>query len=60
MFLLSKINYVIQALTLSKEVLAQIDSIMFSFLSKKKNHTNKKAFEKIKRKNLYKAPVDGD
>ena len=57
-FLLSKIYYVIQALTLPKEVLAQIDSTIFSFLWKKK-HTNKKAFKKIKRNNSCKAPVDG-
>ena len=41
-FLLSKINYVIQALTLPKEVLAQKDSVKFLFLWKKK-HTNKKS-----------------
>ena len=39
-------------------MLEQIDSIIFTFLWKKK-YSNRKAFEKIKRNNLYKDAADG-
>ena len=57
-FILSKINFIIQSLSLPQEVLAQIDSIIFTFLWKKK-YSNRKAFEKIKRNNLCKDAADG-
>ena len=57
-FILSKLNYTIQALSLPKAIAAQIDSIIFKFLWQKK-HSNKKAFEKIKRNNIYKEISDG-
>ena len=57
-FLLSKLNYIIQAPSLPKAIAAQIDSIIFKFLWQKK-HSNKKAFEKIKRNNICKEISDG-
>ena len=57
-FLLSKLNYIIQALSLPKAIAAQIDSIIFKFLWQKK-HSNKKAFEKIKGNNICKEVSDG-
>ena len=51
-FLLSKLNYIIQALSLPKPISAQIDGIIFKFLWQKK-HSNKKVFEKIKRNNNF-------
>ena len=50
-FLLSKVNYVMQSLVLPDRVLNEIDSIMFKFIWQKRN-SNKKVFEKIKRKTL--------
>ena len=50
-FILSKINYIIQSLSLPEEVLAVIDRIMFNFIWKK-NSSSKKAFERIKRTTL--------
>ena len=47
-FLLSKINYILQSLTLPINVLEEIDRILFKFIWQKK-FTNKKTFEKIKR-----------
>ena len=57
-FILSKINFIIQPLSLPREVLAQINSIIFTFLWKKK-YSNRKAFEKIKINNLCKDAADG-
>ena len=50
-FLLSQINYVLQSLILPDHVLNEIDSIMFKFIWKK-SFSNKKGFERIKRKIL--------
>ena len=44
-FLMSKLNYIIQALSLPKAIAAQIGSIIFKFLWQKK-HSIKKAFRK--------------
>ena len=55
--MLSKINFIIQSLSLPQEVLAHIDSIIFTFLWKKK-YSKRKAFEKI-RNNLCKDAADG-
>ena len=56
-FLLSKLNYIIQALSLPKAIAAQIDGIIFKFLWQKKL-LNKKAFEKIKGNNTCKEISD--
>ena len=50
-FLLSKINYIIQSLSLPDEILAEIDRIMFNFIWNK-NTSSKKAFERIKRNTM--------
>ena len=47
-FLLSKINYIIQSLSLPSEVLDDIDRMLFKFIWQKK-YTNKRTFEKVKR-----------
>ena len=47
-FLLSKISYVIQSLSLPQTILNEIDLLLFKFLWQKQN-TNRKAFEKVKR-----------
>ena len=51
-FLLSKLNYTILALPLSRDIAAQTDSIILGSCGRKK-HCNKKAFEKIKRNYIY-------
>ena len=56
--LLSKINYIIQSLTLPSSVLEEIDKILFKFIWQKK-FTNKKAFEKIKRSVMCKNIENG-
>ena len=50
-FLLSKINYVMQSLVLPDHVLNEIDTIMFKYIWQKRL-SNKKVFEKVKRKTL--------
>ena len=50
-FLLSQINYVIQSLALPEQVLTEIDSIFIKFIWQKRG-SNKRVFEKIKRKVL--------
>ena len=50
-FVLSKINYILQSLTLPETVLAEIDRIMFKFIWQKQI-SNKKAVEKINRTTL--------
>ena len=57
-FGLSQFIYVMQGISLPKEVLDQINTIFFRFLWKK-NFDNKRAFEKIKRKVLYSSYGDG-
>ena len=47
-FLLSIWTYTLQALSLPEKVLSTIDSMIFRFLWQKK-HSNKRAFEKVKR-----------
>ena len=47
-FLLSKINYIIQSLSLPTQFLEEIDRILFKFIWQKK-FSNKKTFEKVKR-----------
>ena len=47
-FLLSKINYIIQSLSLPDNVLAEIDRIMFKFIWQKRS-SNKRAFERVNR-----------
>ena len=46
-FLLSKLNYIIQALSLPKAIAAQIDSIIFKFLWQK-NTQSKKLLKRLK------------
>ena len=41
-FLLSKLNYIIQALSLPKAIAAQIDSIIFKFLWQKKRRKRRR------------------
>ena len=48
-FLLSQISYTIQALVPPVKIINAIDLLLFKFIWQKK-HSNKKAFEKIKRK----------
>ena len=50
-FILSKINYILQSLSLPESALAEIDTLMFKFIWQKQL-SNKKAFEKIKRTTL--------
>ena len=57
-YLLSKINYIIQSLTLPSAVLDEIDRILFKFIWQKK-FSNKKTFEKIKRSVMCKNVTDG-
>ena len=52
LFLLSRINNIIQALALPEEVLSKIDNMVFQFLWRKKNSGNTKSIEKIKRATL--------
>ena len=40
-FLLSKLNYIIEGLSLPKAIAAQIGSIVFKFLWQKKKHKQK-------------------
>ena len=47
-FLISKIAYILQSLSLPDEILTEIDTLLFRFLWKKKNF-NSRAHEKIKR-----------
>ena len=47
-FLISQFNYVLQALFLPQEVLRSINTIIFRFLWKKQ-YSNRRAFEKVKR-----------
>ncbi|GFR92876.1 retrovirus-related Pol polyprotein from type-1 retrotransposable element R2 [Elysia marginata] len=56
--LLSKLNYVIQSLAIPDDQVKEIDRIIFKFLWQKK-HSNKKAFEKIKRTVLCKHTQEG-
>ena len=57
-FILSQISYVIQSLALPEEVIKSIDLLLFKFLWQK-SFSNKKAFEKVKRKVLCKQVHDG-
>ena len=57
-FILSKLNFIIQALFLPEKELADIDRILFKFLWKK-NNSNQKAFEKIKRSTMCKDYNEG-
>ena len=50
-FGISQFIYAMQGISLSKDVLDQINTIFFRFLWKR-NFDNKRAFEKIKRKTL--------
>ena len=50
-FILSKMNYIIQSLSLPDIVLAEIDGIMFRFIWQKKK-SNKRVFERISRTTL--------
>ena len=58
-FLLSKLNYALQALSLTDKALAEIDRVIFKFLWQKK-YSNKKAFEKVKRNILCRDPTAGE
>ena len=58
-FLLSKLNYIIQVLSLRQAIAAQVDSIILKFLLQKKKSRRKKAFEKMKRNNICKKTSDG-
>ena len=49
MFLASQFVYVMRSIGLSQVVLNKINSILYKFLWKRK-HSNKRAFEKVKRK----------
>ena len=51
-FGLSQFIYVMQSVGLPNSVLTKINRIFFSFLWKRK-YTNRKAFEKVKRKTMY-------
>ena len=53
-FLLSKLNYIIEGLSLPKAIAA----LVLSSCDRKK-HSNKKAFEKIKRNNICNEISDG-
>ena len=57
-FLLSKINYIIQSLSLPSHVLEEIDKILFKFIWQKK-FSDKKAFEKVKRSVMCKNITNG-
>ena len=57
-FLLSKFNYILQALSLKSTVLDEIDTILFKYVWQK-NFSSKKAFEKIKRSVLCKNISEG-
>ena len=50
-FVLSKINYIIQSLSLPETVLSEIDRLMFKFIWQKKI-SNKKPFERVSRSRL--------
>ena len=50
-FLLSKLSYILQSLSIPQAILSEIDTLIFKFLWKKKQ-TNTKAYEKVKRKIL--------
>ena len=49
-FLLSKINYAIQSLSLPEEILTEIDNLIFKYLWK--SDTNKNGYERINRSTL--------
>ena len=51
--LISQVIFILQFLSLPDEVLTKINTIIFRFIWKKK-YTNTKAFEKRKRKTVYK------
>ena len=57
-FISSKTNFIIQFLPLPQEVLAQIGSIIFTFLWKKK-YSNRNVFGKIKINILCKVAAHG-
>ena len=57
-FLLSKISNILQALSLPKKVLDQIDSLLFKFIWQKK-YSGSKAREKIKRSVLCRSVDEG-
>ena len=57
-YLLSKINYIIQSLSLPSAVLDEIDRILFKFIWQKK-FSNKKTFEKVKRSVMCKKFSEG-
>ena len=57
-FLLSKISYAIQSLSLPEKVLTEIDSLFFKFIWQTKN-SHRKAREKIKRAVICRAVDEG-
>ena len=57
-FLISQLAYTIQALVPPEKILNTLDSIIFKFIWQKK-HSNKKAFEKIKRKVMCQSVSNG-
>lgn len=57
-FLLSQLAYITKSLALPTEVLKQIDRIMFKFIWQNK-HSDKKAFEKVKRDTMCKEVKQG-
>lgn len=57
-FILSKINYMLQSLSLPDSVLAEIDRIMFKFIWENQT-SNKKVIEKISRSTLCQDFPDG-
>ena len=57
-FLLSQISYSIQALAPPEKILNTIDLLLFKFIWQKK-YSNKKAFEKIKRKVICQSVENG-
>lgn len=57
-FLLSQITYSIQALVPSEKTLNTLELLLFKFIWQKK-HSNKKAFEKVKRKTICQPVENG-
>ena len=57
-FLISKLVYVMQSISLPQEILKKINLILYKFLWQKK-YSNRKAFEKVKRKVMESKPENG-